>query len=203
VLSGIYFLFPPSSLVQYTLYEVFGVGCVAAILWAVRRYRPDPTWPWYVFALGNALFVIADILVDVYPNWSAPAPADDIYLFAYLLLATLPIALLVQSGTHRRAGAIVDAAIVTLAFAVFEWIFVMEPALHGGGPLGQRVVWGGLYPLMDILLLGSFAGLFVSPAWRTRSFLWLVLGALAQLMGDISNGVNSYSGGNWIDWPWM
>ncbi|MGH2971798.1 MAG: sensor histidine kinase [Gaiellaceae bacterium] len=203
LLSGVYFLFSPSSLVQYTLYEVFGVCCIVAILWAVRRYRPEPAWPWYVFALGNALFVAADILVDFYPDWSAPAPADDVYLVAYLMYATLPIALLVRSGSHRRVGALVDAAIVTLAFGVFEWIFVMEPALHMGGPLGQRVVWGGLYPLMDIVLLGAFAGLFVSPAWRTPAFLFLVLGAASQLMGDVANGVNSYSGGNWIDWPWM
>jgi signal transduction histidine kinase len=204
-LSGVYFLFPPAGLVQYTLYDTFGVGGIAAILWAVNRYRPRPAWPWYVFALGNTLFVAGDILFDANPNWSAPAPADDLYLAAYLLYATLPVALVVRSGNHRRIGALVDAAIVTLAFAVFEWIFVMEPTLHAGGPLGQRVVFGGLYPLMDIVLLGAFAGFFVSPAWCTPAFAFLVLGASAQLIGDVANGLNAgtYSGGNWIDWPWM
>ena len=204
-LSGIYFLFPAAGLVQNTLYDVFGVGAVAAVLWAVRRYRPQPAWPWYVFALATTLFVAGDILFDVYPNWSAPAPADYLYLVGYPLYATLPVALVVRSGSHRRAGALIDAGIVTLAFAVFEWIFVMEPTLHGGGPLGQRVVVGGLYPLMDIVFLGAFAGFFVSPSWRTPAFAFLVLGAAAQLTGDIANGINAgaYSGGNWIDWLWM
>jgi signal transduction histidine kinase len=205
-LSGIYFLFPSTGIVQYTLYEVFGGGCVVAILWAVRHYRPKPALPWLVFALGNALFVAGDIVVDVYPNWSQPGPADYLYLTAYPLLAATAIMLVVASGSHRRLGALTDAAIVTLAFTVFEWIFVAEPTLRLSGPLGQQIVVGGLYPLMDIVLLGAFAGFFVSPAWRTPAFAFLVLGAASQLIGDVANGINAgaYSaGGNWIDWPWM
>jgi signal transduction histidine kinase len=203
-LSAIYFLFSPSSIVQYTLYDVFGVGSIVAILWAVRRYKPKPRLPWYTFALGNALFVAGDILFDFYPNWSAPAPADYLYLVAYPLYAATAVMLLVSSGGHRRIGALADAVIVTLAFGVFEWIFVMEPYLHHG-PLGQEIVFGGLYPLMDIVLLGAFAGFFVSPAWRTPAFAFLVLGAATQLAGDIANGINAgaYSGANWIDLPWM
>jgi signal transduction histidine kinase len=205
VLSGIYFLYPAGGIVQYTLYEVFGGGCVAAILWAVRRYKPQPRLPWYTFALGNALFVAGDVLFDIYPNWSQPAPADYLYLIAYPLFAATAVMLVISSGSYRRIGALADAAIVTLAFAVFEWIFVMEPALHHSAPLGEQIVLGGLYPLMDIVLLGAFAGFFVTPAWRTPAFAFLVLGAATQLTGDIANGINAgaYSGGNWLDWPWM
>jgi signal transduction histidine kinase len=205
VLSGIYFLFSSTSLVQYALYEVFGGGCIVAILWAVRRWRPEPRLPWLLFALGNVLFVAGDIVFDVYPNWSQPGPADYLYLTAYPLFAATAVMLLVSSGSHRRLGALTDAAIVTLAFAVFEWIFVAEPTFSMSGPLGQQIVVGGLYPLMDIVLLGAFAGFFVSPAWRTPAFAFLVLGVASQLMGDVANGINAgtYSGGNWIDWPWM
>jgi signal transduction histidine kinase len=205
VLSGIYFLFPSAGIVQYTLYEVFGGGCVVAILWAIRRYRPQRRLPWLVFAAGTALFVAGDIVFDVYPNWSQPGPADYLYLIAYPLWAATAVMLVISSGSHRRLGALTDAAIVTLAFAVFEWIFVAEPTIDMSGPLGQQIVVGGLYPLMDIVLLGAFAGFFVSPAWRTPAFGFLVLGAASQLMGDVANGINAgaYSGGNWIDWPWM
>jgi signal transduction histidine kinase len=204
-LSGIYFLFPSAGIVQYTLYEVFGGGCVVAILWAIRRYRPKPALPWLVFATGTTLFVAGDIVFDVYPNWSQPGPADYLYLIAYPLFAATAVMLVVASGSHRRLGALTDATIVTLAFAAFEWIFVAQPTLNMSGPLGQQIVVGGLYPLMDIVLLGAFAGFFVSPAWRTPAFGFLVLGAASQLMGDVANGINAgtYSGGNWIDWPWM
>jgi signal transduction histidine kinase len=205
VLSGIYFLFPSAGLVQYTLYDVFGGGCIVAIVWAVRHYRPQPRLPWLVFAAGNVLFVAGDIVFDVYPDWTSPSPADYLYLTAYPLFAATAVMLVASSGSFRRFGAITDAAIVTLAFAAFQWIFVMQPALDMPGPLGQQIVLGGLYPLMDIVLLGAYAGFFVSPAWRTPSFAFLVLGAASQLTGDIANGINAgaYSGGKWIDWPWM
>ena len=205
VLSGIYFLFPSSVIAQDTIYEIFGGGCVVAILWSVRHWRPEPRLPWLVFALGNALFVAGDIAFDVSPNAAPPAVADYLYLVAYPLYAALPLALIVYSGVRRRIGALTDAAIVTLAFVVFEWIFVMEPNLHAGGPLGPRIVAGVLYPVMDIVLLGAFAGLFVTPAWRTPAFAFLVLGAASQLLGDTANRINGsvYSGGAWINWAWM
>ena len=205
ILSGLYFLFPSSVDAQDAIYEVFGGGCVVAILWAVRRYRPQPRLPWLVFALGNALFVAGDICFDFAPNATQPAAADDLYFIAYPLYAALPVMLIVRSGSFRRIGALTDAAIVTLAFVVFEWIFVMEPTLHSGGPLGPRIVNGVAYPLLDIILLGAFTGFFVSPAWRTPAFGWLVLGAASQLVGDVANTIDAgvYSGSSWINWPWM
>jgi len=204
-LSGIYFLFPSSVVAQDTIYEIFGGGCVVAILWAVRRYRPEPRVPWLVFAAGSVLFVAGDIAFDISPNAATPAIADYLYLIAYPLFAALPVMLVVSSGSHRRLGALADAVIVTLAFVVFEWIFVIQPALHQDWPLGQRTVVGVLYPVMDIVLLGAFAGFFVSPAWRTPAFGFLVAGAAAQLLGDVANTINgsAYSGGGWINWPWM
>ena len=205
VLSWIYFLFPSNVDVQDVIYELFGGGCVVAILWAIRRYRPEPREAWLVFALATAIFVAGDIAFDISPNAPQPAVADYLYLIAYPLFAALPVALVVASGSHRRVGALVDAAIVTLAFVVFEWVFVFEPALHEHWPLGQRVVIGVLYPVMDIVLLGAFAGFFVSPAWRTPAFGFLVLGAVSQLIGDVANTIDAsaYSGGAWINWPWM
>jgi signal transduction histidine kinase len=205
VLSGIYFLFQASVTAQDAIYELFGGGCVVAIVWAVRHYRPEPRLPWLIFAVGNALFVAGDIAFDISPNATAPATADYLYLIAYPLFAALPVMLVVWSGSHRRIGALTDAAIVTLAFAVFEWIYVIEPTLHQPWALGQQVVVGILYPVMDIVLLGAFAGFFVSPAWRTPAFGFLVAGAACQLLGDVANTINgsAYSGGAWINWPWM
>src|SRR5579863_3749518 len=205
VLSGIYFLFPSSVVTQDAIYEIFGGGCVVAILWSIWRWRPGLRLPWLVFALGNALFVAGDIAFDISPNAAKPAVADDLYLIAYPLFAALPVMLLVRSGIHRRIGALTEAAIVTLGFVVFEWIFVMEPNLHSGAALGSRVVAGVLYPVMDIVLIGAFAGFFVTSAWRTPAFAFLVLGALTQLLGDTAFRINggSYSGSAWINWAWM
>jgi signal transduction histidine kinase len=204
-LSGIFFLFPQNGTVQYALYEVLAAGALLSVLWGTRHYRPVPLRPWFVFAAGIALFIVGDVLTDIYPDWVSPAPADYAYLAGYPLLAAALVMLVVASGSHRRVGALLDAAVVTVAFAIFEWIFVMSPALHTSGPLGQRVVLGVLYPVMDIVLLGAMAGFFSSPAWRTPAFTLLVLGFAFQLVGDEIEGLRGpyYSLGVWINWPFM
>src|SRR5581483_9669705 len=205
VLSGVYFLFPSSVVTQDAIYEIFGGGCVVAILWSIRHWRLQPSLPWLVFALGNVLFVAGDIAFDISPYAAQPAIADSLYLLAYPLYAAVPVILIVRSGSHRRIGALTDAAIVTLAFVVFEWIFVMEPNLHSSTALGARLVAGVLYPVMDIVLIGAFSGFFVTPAWRTPAFAFLVLGALTQLLGDTAHRINggTYSNSTWIFWAWM
>src|ERR1700757_2877522 len=122
VLSWIYFLLPSNVDVQDAIYELFGGGCVVAILWAIRRYRPEPREAWLVFALATPIFVAGGIAFDISPNASPPAGADYLSLIAYPLFAALPVMLVLASGSHRRIGALVDAAIVTLAFVVFEWV---------------------------------------------------------------------------------
>ncbi|HKB94340.1 MAG TPA: ATP-binding protein [Gaiellaceae bacterium] len=205
VLSAVYFLFPSGGDVQLVLYEVFAVASIAGILYGIRRFRPKPALPWYLFAAGQALFFAGDVVFDVYPNWSTPSPADYLYLGGYPLLAAMALMLVASSGGFRRIGAMVDGLIVTLAFAVFQWLFIMAPALHQGGPLGARIVLGGMYPFMDIVLLGAYAGFFASPAWRTPAFLLLVLGAGSQLLGDEANWLSgsTYMNGDWVDWGWM
>jgi signal transduction histidine kinase len=204
-LSGIFFLFPQNGIVQYALYEVIAVGALLSVMWGARHYRPVPLRPWFLFAGGIALFIVGDVLTDVYPDWVSPSPADYAYLAGYPLLAAAVVMLVVASGSHRRVGALVDAAIVTVAFAIFQWIFVMSPALHMSGPFGQRVVLGVMYPIMDIVLLGATAGFFSSTAWRTPAFALLVLGFAFQLVGDEIEGLRGpyYSLGVWINWPFM
>jgi signal transduction histidine kinase len=204
-LSAIYFAFPSGGLVQLTLYDVFGGVAVASIAYGVEHYRPEPPLPWIVLAVGLCLFIAGDIVFDVYPNWTSPSPADGLYLTAYPLFAATVVMLVVSSGSHRRIGALADGAIVMVAFAAFEWIFVMSPTLGRPGPLGERIVLGGLYPLMDVVLLGALAGFFVSPAWRTPAFALLALGTATQLLGDVVNGVSAsaYANSGWLDWPWM
>jgi signal transduction histidine kinase len=205
LLTGVFFLFPQNGNAQYAIYELVAAMTVASIVVGVRRFRAQPIWPWAVFAAGVVLFIGGDILTDAYPNRQAPAPADWLYLAGYPLLAAALVMLVVSSGAHRRAGALVDAAVVTLGFSVFQWIFVMEPALHAHAPLGQRVVLGVLYPIMDIALLGAAAGFFSSPAWRTPAFAFLVAGMAMQLLGDEFEGVKGpyYSLGVWINLPYM
>ena len=205
LLVSVAYLLTSSNVVQYAVYELFAAVALAAVLWAVRLYRPRPALPWLVFVAGIALFMVGDVLTYTYPHWESPSPADGFYLAAYPLFAAMAVMLIASSGGYRRVGAIADGLIVTLAFAVFQWVFVMSPALHAHGPLAGRIVVGGLYPFMDILLLGAYAGFFASPAWRTPAFAFLVAGTAMQLLGDEGTGIAGPSRnltGTWAAVPW-
>ena len=109
-----------------------------ATLWAIRRYRPETPLPWILFALGNLSFVIGDIIIDVRPDLSSPSVSDAFYLAGYPLVAAGLILLFVHAGGHHRRAAVAEAGIATFAFALFQWTFVMHPALTGSGTYGSR-----------------------------------------------------------------
>ena len=111
---------------------------------------------------------------------------------------------MLSAGGRDRSAALTDAAIFTLGFALLQWLFVMGPAVRGSGSRAEHVV-GALYPAMDVVLLAGFAGFFVSPAWRTPAFRYLIGAVLALLLGDEIYGldVSGYAAGDWIDFTWM
>ena len=74
-----------------------------------------------------------------------------------------------------------EAGVATFAFALVQWVALMQPVLSSGGSLQARIV-SATYPVGDVVLLAGFAGLLVSPAWRKPSF-WLLVGAVVSLLG--------------------
>ena len=175
-----------------------------ATIWAVYRYRPRTPWPWILFALGNLAFVVGDIITDIEPNLASPSIADAAYLAGYPLIAAGLILLFVHAGGHHRFAAVAEAGIATFAFALIQWVFVMQPMLDGSGSVASRAV-GATYPAGDVILLAGFAGFLVSPAWRYPSF-WLLFGAvLSFLIGDEIWGftTDTYTAGSLLDATWM
>jgi signal transduction histidine kinase len=204
VLIGVYFVLPSGGNEQEALYEFLGLASVLATLWAVYRYRPRTPWPWILFALGNLAFVVGDIITDIDPDLASPSIADAAYLAGYPLIAAGLILLFVHAGGHHRFAAVAEAGIATFAFALIQWVFVMQPMLDGSGSAASRAV-GATYPAGDVILLAGFAGFLVSPAWRYPSF-WLLFGAvLSFLIGDEIWGftTDTYSAGSLLDATWM
>jgi signal transduction histidine kinase len=203
-LAAIYFAFPSGDTAQSVIYESLGGTAVLAILWAVHVHRPARRLPWVLFALGNACFVVGDV-IDIFQERPVPSTADGFYLAGYPLLTGGLLVLMLSAGGRNRLAALGDAAIVTFAFAIFQWTWVMGPAVRsGGGDLSARIVYG-LYPAMDVVLLAGFVGFFVSPAWRTPSFRFLLAAVAMLVVGDEIAGLvgNSYSPGDAVDVTWM
>ena len=204
LLIGVYFLLPSGGNEQSVLYDGIGFASVLATLWAVNRYKPRTPLPWILFALGNLSFVIGDMIIDADPDLTSPSVSDAFYLLGYPLVAAGLILLFVHAGGHHRFAAVAEAGIATFAFALFQWVFVMHPALMGSGSYSARLV-AATYPAGDVVLLAGFAGFLVSPAYRRPAF-WLLLAAVvAFLIGDEIYGLNanSYAAGDPVDMTWM
>jgi signal transduction histidine kinase len=185
-LTALYFAFPAGGSVQTAIYTLLGVAA-AVVLLATRRR------PWMLLGVGIACFVAGDLLSTYHPTHVM----DGFYLAGYPLLTAGLLWLLLASARRNRLAALADAGIVLFAFAVFQWLFVLQSTVGYG--------WvASAYPVMDIVLLGGFAGFFLSPAWRTPVF-WLLLGAVAlQLLGDeIYLRSSTYTDGSWIDAFWL
>ena len=206
VLIGVYFALPTGGTTQSVLYDVIGVTSAIAIAFGVRLNKPATRLPWFLFALGNLLFAIADIIFNFAYDGSplVPSVADAFYLAGYPLLVAGLVLLLVSAGGHYRAAALGEAAIVTVAFALVQWTFVMSAIVSGDGSVGARAVSAG-YPGMDIILLAGLAGFFVTAAWRSPAFVLLVVSVVALLVADEVYGVTpaSYRSGTWIDGAWL
>jgi signal transduction histidine kinase len=195
-----YFAVPQGN-VQSVAYDVIGVASAVTIAAAVRLNRPVPRLPWLLFALGNLFFAVADIIFNILVNPPVPSVADGFYLAGYPLLAVGLLMLLFSSGGHRRLAALADAAILTCAFILLQWVFWIDTITGSGA---SRAVTAA-YPLMDVVLLAGLAGFFVSGAWRTPSFLLLVASIVLLLVSDEVYGVSpsSYRSGSWIDSGWL
>ena len=131
--------------------------------------------------MGNLFFAVADIIFNHLVNPPTPSVADWFYLGGYPVVAAGLVLLLIHSGGHRRLAAIGEAAIVTFAFALFQWVWVVDGIVDGSGSGASRAI-NAAYPSMDVVLLAGLAGFFVTAAWRTPAFLLLVTSVVALLV---------------------
>jgi len=199
-LIPVYYTFAYGGNAQSAIFLVINAAAPLAILCGIRLHRPELRLPWYLFATAFNCSVAGNVLALVQPNAPEPSLSDGLFLAAYPFAAAGLLLLMFSASGRHKSAAFADAGIVTFAFAVFQWTFVMGPAIRAAGGTGEQVV-DGLYPAMDILLLAGLTGFFVSPAWRAPSFRLLGAGIGALFVGDEAVGLapSSYSAGSWID----
>lgn len=202
-LTVAYFVVPRGA-AQNDINEVIGIASALAIVLGVRLNRPSFPLPWLLFAAGNLLFAVGDIVFNQLSNPPTPSAADWFYLAGYPALAAGLVLLLIRGGGHHRTAALGEAAIVTFAFALFQWVWIVDGILDGGGSTASRAVTAA-YPMMDVVLLAGLAGFFVTAAWRTPAFVLLVASVVALLVADEVYGVdaNTYRSGDWTDLGWL
>jgi hypothetical protein len=88
------------------LFNVIGVSAVVAIVVGARRNVRGRRLPWYLFALGQTLYVLGDVFSDNYTLFfGSPLPsvsvADGFYLAFYLPLIAGLLLLFGSAAVHK------------------------------------------------------------------------------------------------------
>ncbi|MDP9304552.1 MAG: HAMP domain-containing histidine kinase [Actinomycetota bacterium] len=207
--TGLYFMLPWNSPAQWLLYDLIGAGSAAAVVVGTRRHRPALSAAWYLFAAGLMAFAVGDFLFNFYARiWHRdlpiPSVADVFYLAGYPLLAVGLVLLMLRMLPKGRREGLIDAALLTVAFGICHWIFVMHPLVTGSSDwVGQLVTLS--YPATDVLLLAALVFLALTPARRTVSYRYLTASIVLLLVADevysISPGI--VAGTSWLDAGWL
>jgi signal transduction histidine kinase len=207
VAVALYFALPWDSFAQTLVYDAIGVSAAAASVAGARLFRPSLRLPWYLFAAGLLAFSIGDVLFNLYAFvWHrdppVPSVADAFYLAGYPFL-TAGLVLLVRClRREERRGGRVDAAMLIVAFALCQWIFIMQDRLHGS--LAERAV-ALAYPAMDVVLLAALAFMALTPTWRALSYRYLAASIVLLLFADELYGLSpsAYANASWLDAAWL
>ena len=181
------------------VFNVIGVSAVVAILVGARRNVRGRRLPWYLFALGQTLYVLGDVFQNNYGRFFGGALpsvsiADAFYLAFYVPLMVGLLLLIWERRGFRDRGSLIDALTVTVAAAAFSWTFLMAPNAHQTSSLPTKLV-ALAYPLMDILVLGVLVHLIAASGRRSIGFVLLVLGFTALLVSDSIYGWQLLHGG--------
>jgi diguanylate cyclase len=200
--TGAYFLVPADGPARTVIYDAIGLLSAALIVVGVRLHRPARRSVWYWFAAGQALWVVGDVLYEVYPS---PSVADVVYVAAYPVLAA-GFAVLLRQRVRGDVAGLVDASIVATGLTLVCWVLVLRPmAADSTLPLLDKLV-GLAYPAGDLLLLAILLRAVTSPGARTASFRLLVVAGALVLGADIGFSiVTLYSGydGGVLDVGWL
>jgi diguanylate cyclase len=174
---------------QDVAYVALGASGVTAIVLGVAVHRPVRRAPWYLMALGQALWVIGDAIGSWYQDIQHvdpyPSVADGFYLAAYPVLA-VGLFLLIRGRRPRRdIAGLLDSATLTAALGLLSWVLLARPTLDASQYSLSAAVVSVAYPIADILLAGFLIRLVMTPGGRTPA-LRMLLAAVALLIGGDS-----------------
>jgi diguanylate cyclase (GGDEF)-like protein/PAS domain S-box-containing protein len=171
------------------VFNVIAFSSPVAMVFAVRMWKPAVRWPWYLFALGQTLFVAGDVITYNYERFfHAELPFPSVGDVSYLLVYPCLIAGLLWIVRRRTPGrdreSFIDSLIVAIGVGVMSWVFLMSPTASAQDiTLGQKLV-SMAYPFMDLMLVTVVVRLAVGAGRRPPAFYLLAGAAFCLLVTD-------------------
>ena len=206
---GLYFLLPWNTPAQSFVYDAIAASSAVAIVVGVRINRPRVPVVWYLLAAGQLAFAVGDVIFNLYAwVWHRdppiPSVADVFYLAGYPFLAAGLFLLVFRMRSEDRRVGLIDAALLTVAFAICQWTFVMHPLIDSTTAWTDNAV-ALSYPAMDVLLLSALLFLALTPVWRLPAYRLLTASVVLLIFADELYAVSpdSYAGTSYLDTCWL
>jgi hypothetical protein len=194
------------------IFNILGFSAVVAIIVGVRRNAPRRRLPWYLFAMGQALFVAGDVVAYNYTRLfgaelSFPSIADPLYLAVYPSVIAGLVLLVRERTPGRDVPSVTDSLIVAIGVGTISWIYLIAP-YAADDSLGLATKLTSIaYPVMDILVLVVAIRLAVGAGRRGSAYWMLIVGVAALLVTDAIYGWallhGGYETGGLLDGGWI
>lgn len=178
------FLFVPGMRAG-PIFNAIALSAPVAILVALRWHRPDERLPWVLVAVGQALFMVGDIITYNYDRFFGtdppfPSIGDALYLSVYPFVIAGVLLLVRRRAPGRDRASLIDSLIVGIGVGTVSWVFLIAPYVHDPTlTLVQKLVAMG-YPIMDLALFTVAVRLAVGAGHRHAAF-YLFMAAVAAL----------------------
>jgi diguanylate cyclase (GGDEF)-like protein len=190
----------PAWLKSGLVFNLIGGATIAALIVGGRRNSGRSCLPWYLFAVGQGLFVISDVLSSNYERlfghaMTFPSIADPFHLAFYPFLVAGMLLLIHERDEGRDGNALIDALIVTVALATLLWVYLIAPYVDSRSGSLLSSLTSIAYPMMDILVLGVVARVAAGSHRREPAFVLLLSGAVVLLLSDAFHGLRLLDGG--------
>jgi diguanylate cyclase (GGDEF)-like protein/PAS domain S-box-containing protein len=175
------------------VYNIIGISSPLAILVGVRIHRPQQRAPWYLFALGQALFIAGDVIAYNYQTFFGkelpyPAVSDALYLSVYPCLVVGLLMLIHRRNPGRDRASFIDSLMVSIGVGTISWVFLMAPYAHDTESDLLTKLTSMSYPFMDLLLVAVAVRLAVGAGKRAPAFSMMMAAVLALFATDAIYG---------------
>ncbi|GIF10130.1 GGDEF domain-containing protein [Actinoplanes teichomyceticus] len=175
----------PDNVWGMLAWDGVAVAGAAAIVVGIRRNRPGGAAAWWLLMAGQLANVAGDVIYFFGPESDDPVhPYDVPYLLGYVVQVAGLLILLRRRSAGRDWATLVDSLIITSAFALLSWVFLMKPVAEDAslGLVGQ--IMAVSYPALDLLLLAMVAWLLTADGSRNVAFFLVAANMVVFLVGD-------------------
>ena len=193
--AAVVYVTAPLPSVSGIAFAAVGAGSGVAIVYGIRRFHPEPSWPWWCLAAASWVFLIGALL----RGWTdgregfASLLSDCFTVPGYLLMF-VALGGFLRSRVGDKRHALIDGLLVGVGATILLAILFAIPAASISGREAAVSALAGLYPMFDGVLVLLVLNLAFATGRRGPSFAMLLICMALLFAGDVAYAIIGTSG---------